>query len=144
MNYWDFISDHNLFSLKLPENWSEYKDEDNVFAFFNTEKWSGNLRITHFLWENANPKTDKASQYTKALLKNEPGAINVRLGKWNAVFYSEEGSEGNTLIYFWIMGSKNDVFICSLTFDKSFLNTRWHNSELAVVGEMLGSIKLLD
>ena len=143
MNNWDFISDDKLFSLQLPENWLQYDDEENVVAFFNTKKWSGNLRITHFFWENADPETDKASLYTQSEFENEPNAVKVRLNKWNAVFYSKE-SESDGLIYFWTMGSKNDIFICSFTFDKPFLNTNWHNDELIVVSEILGSIKLSD
>ena len=63
MNYWDFISDNKRFKVKLPENWAEYDDAENTYAFFNTEKWSGNLRITHFRWQNTDAGIDKADLY---------------------------------------------------------------------------------
>lgn len=37
------------YSIFLPENWEEYEtDEINTNAFFDTTKWTGNLRITPF------------------------------------------------------------------------------------------------
>jgi hypothetical protein len=141
MNYWNFTSDNNWFRLKLPENWAEYDDEENTFAFFNTEKWSGNLRITHRRWENVEEGIDKASLYNQSELTDSPGAILVKLNKWDATFYIKEANEGD-IIYFWITGSKNDLFICSFTFDKPFLHTHWHNDELIVVSEIPGSIKI--
>ncbi len=142
MNYWDFTSDNNWFSLKLPENWAEYDDEDNVFAFFNTEKWSGNLRISHLRRQNDEKEVNDASFYTGSEFADKPGVMKVKLGDWDATFYSKGTNEGD-IIYFWATGSKNDLFICSFTFDKPFLGTDWHNNELIAVGEILGSIKVI-
>lgn len=138
---WIFTSDDNLFSLTLPEHWSEYEDEDNTFAFFNTDKWSGNLRITHLYWENADPEINKTSLYRQSEFETQPDAIKVKLNDWNAVFYSNEGED--YLVYFWITGLKNDLFTCSFTFDKPFLDTDWHKGELSSVTDILSSIKLL-
>jgi len=143
MDYWEFISDQNLFGLKLPENWAEYDDEDDNFAFFNTEKWSGNLRITHFRWKNVVDESDKAALYSGSELAKNPSAIVVKLGLWDATFYSQETKDGEGIIYFWYTGSKNDLFICSFTFDKSFFGTDWHNNELIVVSEILSSVQII-
>ena len=142
MNYWNFTSDNNWFSLKLPANWAEYDDAENVFAFFNTEKWSGNLRITHFRWEGVDADTDKAFLYNQSELKDNPGAISIKLKEWDATFYSKE-TDDKDIIYYWITGSKNDLFICSFTFDEPFLNTDWHNNELIVVREIIGSLQII-
>ena len=142
MNYWEFTSDNNWFSLKLPENWAEYDDEENVFAFFNTEKWSGNLRITHFRWEDEDAGDDKALSHIQSALNDNPDAVSVKLNAWDATFYSKETTDGG-IIYYWIIGSKNDLFICSFSFDKPFLNTTWHNDELIVVKEIIGSLKII-
>jgi hypothetical protein len=144
MDYWDFISDNNWFGIKLPGNWAEYDDDEDLFAFFNTEKWSGNLRITHFRIENVESGTDEANQRIHSTLNNKPGALLIKLGELNAAFYSQETINGECIIYFWVTGAKNDWFICSFTFDKPFLGTDWHNNELIVVSEILASIKIID
>lgn len=143
MNYWDFISDNNWFSLKLPQNWSVYDDAENTFAFFNTEKWSGNLRITHFRWTNDDPGIDLALQSIQSELKNRPNALKVRLNDRDAAFYDDETDDGS-ILYYWVTGSKNDLFLCSFTFDKPFLSTDWHNNELIIVSEILASLKIID
>jgi hypothetical protein len=122
---------------------SEYDDEDNVFAFFNTEKWSGNLRITHFRWEDVMDAVDKAFLYKQSELKDNPNSIIVKLGDWDATFRGEQ-TDNTGIAYFWTTGSKNDLFLCSFSFDKEFHNTDWHNNELITVGEILGSIKILN
>jgi len=142
-NHKEFTSDNEWFKLKLPENWSEYDDDDDNYAFFNTEKWSGNLRISHIRWANVVDYTDKASLYNQEEMEKTPGAINVKLANWNATFYSKETLAGDNLIYFWNTGSKNDLFICSFTFKKDFLGLDWHNNELIIVSEILGSIKII-
>jgi len=143
MNYRDFTSDNNWFSLKIPENWSEYEDEEDIFAFFNTERWSGNLRISHLRWTDVADDRDGAAFYNQSEYSNKPGAIEVKLGDWDSTFYSDETIDGKCIIYFWYTGSKNDLFICSYTFDKPFLNLDWHNNEVIVVREILSSIKIL-
>ena len=45
------------YSINIPENWSEYEtDEKNTNAFFDTTKWTGNLRITPMNYEIKNSK----------------------------------------------------------------------------------------
>jgi len=143
MDYWDFTSDNSQFSLKLPGSWSEYDDDDDLFAFFNTERWSGNLRISYLYLQNDDGSgVDGSFLYNQSELVKHPDAILVKLGKWEAVFYTKE-TDADGAIYFWITGSKNDLFICSLSFDKAFLGSDWHNNELIVVAEILSSIKIL-
>jgi len=143
MNYWDFTSDNNWFSLRLPENWAEYDDEENTFAFFNTEKWSGNLRFTHFRSLNVEEGIDEANQLIHSRLSSKPNALLIKLHEWDAAFYRQETISEDCIIYYWITGLKNDWFICSFTFDKPFLSTDWHNNEVIVVGEILSSIKII-
>ncbi|MEO6979931.1 MAG: DUF3805 domain-containing protein [Mucilaginibacter sp.] len=141
MDYWEFVSDNKLFSLKLPENWSEYDDgSDDVFAFFNTDKWSGNLRISHLYVENSSAKNDIFLCILDENWMRDKNAVRVKLNNRNAAFYTNEAT-GDLMVHTWVLGSKNDLFNCSFTFDKSFQNSDWHDNELMAVAEILGSLK---
>ena len=144
MNYHKFLSIDESFSIQLPENWSEYDDDDenqNTYAFFNSKQWSGNLRISFIHWKGTSNK-DKANNYIQSeLLENENVCI-IKINDRNAAFYSKE-SVDNNLIYFWITGAKNNLFICSFTVDKSHLETDSHTRELGVVEQILHSIEVL-
>ena len=68
----NFNSEYN-YSIKLPENWSEYEtDENNTNAFFDTIKWTGNLRITVMNYKIENPN----KFLSKILIEKEGGNIN--------------------------------------------------------------------
>jgi len=146
MNYWNFTSEAESFSLRLPENWSEYNDADNSSSFFNAQEWSGNLRITSFTWDNTGigEKNDRAEEYIQSELSDNANAILVKVGEWDAAFYSKETKDKKDVIYYWATGLKNNLFLCSFTIDKSFFNTDRNNSELTVVEEILGSIRILN
>ena len=140
MSYWEFVSDGKLFSLQLPGNWSEYDDgDDGVFAFFNTEKWSGNLRITHLYVANTSDEGAFLSTVDQKWMA-EKDAVFVKLNNWQTAFYINE-AKNDLIVHNWVTGRENDLFICSFTFDKSFHNADWHNNELITVAEILGSIK---
>lgn len=141
MNYWHFTSVNNWFSLTLPENWSEYDDEDGTAAFFNKEKWSGNLRITAVRITNI--EADKISSFAQSKTGDDPNAILVKLGNWDTVFYSEKSTDG-CIVYYWTMGSSNFWFVCSFTIDDEFFDTERNIKELDVVEEIISSIKILN
>jgi hypothetical protein len=142
MKYWEFISDQNWFSLTLPENWSEYDDDDDNFAFFNTEKWSGNLRITHFRSAGIQDSSYSSLANIQKKVENNPRATLVKLGNFDAAYYFKDTEDGN-IIYFWETGAADDLFVCSFTFSKSFLEADWHNNEVIVVGQILSSLKVI-
>jgi hypothetical protein len=127
----------DIFSLKLPSNWAEYDDGDDLAAFFNTEKWSGNLRITPIT-----VKPSKIAELMKAQLTNKPNAITDELGKWQMVFYSSVSDDGENLIYYWIVGEKRTLLMCSFTVDVSTCASEESHKELAVVKTILSSLKI--
>lgn len=139
MSYWKFIYSTGWFSTTLPENWSEYDDEEGTAAFFNTDQWSGNLRITPVRLGGMD--VDKSP--TMVSLNNNQNEITVKLGKWIASFYSERSSD-NCTIYYWTIGSTSMWFMCSFTIDEEFLNTERNEKELAVVEEIIGNIEILN
>lgn len=143
MNYWNFTSSEGWFSLTLPVNWEEYDEEDNgTYSFFNKEQWCGNLRISSLRWDGEETGIDQASKYIQSELTDNSNAILVKLGDWDAAFYSEESSD-ESLIYYWVTGSKNNMFACSFTTDKLFLIKETHSKDLEIVEKILSSIKIL-
>jgi Domain of unknown function (DUF3805) len=70
---------------------------DDVFAFFNIEKWSGNLIITHFRWANVEAEINKASQYIQSELENNSNAVMIKLNEWNVAFCDKETKDGNII-----------------------------------------------
>jgi len=141
MKYWYFTSINKWFTIKLPENWSEYEDEEGTAAFFNTVKWSGNLRITPLRIGDA--EIDKTPASVSSINNDNSNAIIIKLGDWDAAFYKKESSDVCTTFY-WTMGTTNFWFVCSFTIDIDFLNTEINAEELIVVEEILGSIKILN
>ncbi|HEY4195580.1 MAG TPA: DUF3805 domain-containing protein [Mucilaginibacter sp.] len=143
MDYWCFTSPSNWFSLSLPGNWAEYEEEeDGTYSFFNKEKWSGNLRISQLHWNSEEDEIDQASKYVQSELTDNSNAILTKIGDWDAVFYSEK-SQDESLIYYWVTGSKNNLFACSFTTDKLSLIKEIHSEELEIVEKILNSIKIL-
>jgi hypothetical protein len=141
MGYWNFTSPDNWYTLELPANWAEYDDEDNVSAFFNTEQWSGNLRITALRWPT-DTEIDKTSEYIASELNDNAGAICTKLGEMDAAFYTKEAAN-DCIIYYWVTGKENNLFLCSFTIDKSFFNTARNTEELTIVENMLNTLKVL-
>jgi len=140
MNYWEFTSSSGWISTKFPENWSEYDDGDEgTYAFFNTTEWSGNLRITPYRWEEEGE--DKGLQYVQDELKENENAVLIHLGDWEAAFYSGKASE-DSIIYYWVIGFKNTLLLCSFTADKDLVGSEKHNKELMIVEEVLSGIKI--
>lgn len=140
MDYWKFTSAAGWFSTLLPDNWSEYDDDEGTYAFFNTDKWSGNLRITPNKWENSSDP-DIARAIIAGELKSNPKAVATKIGNWDAAFYSQKGSD-ETLNYFWTTGTQNFIFICSFSVNIAFLGTDAHDKELCIVEKILCNIEI--
>lgn len=138
MDYWQF--EDEWFSIRLPNNWAEYEDEEGTFAFFNTDDWTGNLRITPLRWANKTGD-NKAAEYIKEEAIENEGAVITKIRDWKAAFYTKSLDDGN-FMYYWVTGIGNNTFLCSFTVDKSFLNTKKHEEELLIVEDILNSIQL--
>ncbi|MEW5677386.1 DUF3805 domain-containing protein [Flavobacterium enshiense] len=113
------------YSILLPKNWAEYDDEENTNAFFDTEEWTGNLRITPVRID-----PNKNSE----LLKSEMESFNgkAELFKTNTGFdglkYSEKS--GEDFIYYWYIIANDKMFICSFTIDLDKKDTQENQKEL--------------
>ena len=101
----NFNSEYN-YSIKLPENWSEYEtDENNTNAFFDTIKWTGNLRITVMNYKIENPN----KFLSKILLEKEGGNINWK--NWDGIYYVEKTN--NEEMNYWYLIQNKKLFVCS-------------------------------
>jgi hypothetical protein len=138
MDYWQFHDE--WFSVKLPKNWAEYEDEKDTFAFFNTDEWTGNLRITPMTFTNKEEEK-KAEKYIKEEAIENNGAVITKVREWEAAFYTKSLSDGN-FMYYWVTGIGNQIFICSFTTDQGFLNTKKHEEELLIVKDILNSLQI--
>lgn len=125
--------------MELPNNWSEYEDEEGTFAFFNTYRWTGNFRITPMRWMKDGEH--KASQYIRNEALENEGAILTKIRDWETAFYTKGLDDGN-FMYYWVTGEGNTIFLCSFTIDKTFLNTQEHKEELLIVEDILKSIRI--
>jgi len=128
----NFNSEYN-YSIKLPENWSEYEaDEKNTNAFFDTTKWTGNLRITPINYEIKNP-----TEYLRKLqLEKEAEKIN-----WinvTGIYYVE--NKNNEKINYWYLIQNNQLFICSFLIGQLEGKTEIEN-ELNKVSNILKTLK---
>src|ERR1044072_6757478 len=92
MDYKIFTSQNGWFTLTIPKDWEEYdNEEENTYAFFNAQKWTGNFRITPFRWtELADPTEDKAAQFISDELNENNSAIKIRLGDFDCAHYKKD------------------------------------------------------
>ena len=145
MNLKNFTSPQGWFTLTLPVNWDEYDDDEGTSAFFNTELWSGNLRITPIRWDNVKDSNEDkvAKLIDDEFVKNER-AKKVKIGTWDGASYTNEVEQDGEefLIYYWSTGKNNMFFLCSFTIEKKQENSKRINDELEVVLNILGSIKI--
>ncbi len=135
---------HGQFSLTLPDEWEEYDDEsEDSFAFFNAVNWTGNLRITPFSWQSSiDPNENKAAQYILDELLENPGAVKITLKNFDCAFYKKSLlQDGDDLIiYYWILGDKNELYLCSFTIDRKNEQSNQNVIELETVQSILESI----
>jgi hypothetical protein len=127
-----YNSEYN-YSMNLPENWSEYEtDEKNANAFFDTTRWTGNLRISTMDYKVKNPK-----EFLRGTLTENNGK-DINWNNINGVYYSE--NENDEEIHYWYLIENNKFYVCSFIIGN--LNGKTEiEEELNRVIEILKSIK---
>jgi hypothetical protein len=136
-----FHSPNKWFSISLPGHWAEYDSEDDgTYAFFNTEKWSGNLRITPL--RNSGEKKDMVTVLLSSALENNSTAQRIALGGMEAVKSVENDDEENLTIYRWDVGKDEMAFLCSFTTDHEHAGLSEFITELETVERIIASIKI--
>ena len=81
-----FLSSNGWFSMKLPDEWEEYEDDnEGTYAFFNTKSWSGNLRITPLRISNAD--NNMVVEFLKSELEKNEGALQINIEKHTIVSF---------------------------------------------------------
>jgi hypothetical protein len=134
------------FSLTLPANWEEYDDgEEGTYAFFNVNIWTGNFRITPFRWtESVDPSEDKAGQFIEEELNSNEGATRFMLGDLNCTQYKKNifQDKDELLMYCWVTGKNEKIFICSFTINKKDEETDQNINELKIVEDIIKSIEV--
>jgi hypothetical protein len=150
MNNRNYISRGGWFSFALTDGWAEYDDDDDdaTHAFWNGAEasWTGNFRITAFQWpDTTDPNVDKAGQYITDEIAENANAQKIRLGQYNCAYYKKESrQEGNDqVVYYWITGTHNHIFICTFSIDKEQETTPINIRELTSVQNMIASIKII-
>ncbi|TMI70670.1 MAG: DUF3805 domain-containing protein [Bacteroidetes bacterium] len=143
-----FKSQNGWFSLTLPIDWEEYDDDETderTYAFFNIKEWTGNFRITPFRWTNlVHPTEDKAAKYIAKELRKNHGATKITLGDFDCTYYRKDFlQDGDDLvIYYWITGKRETLFICSFTIDKKHEETEQSKVEMEIVQDIIRSIQI--
>ncbi len=149
MNNNNYISRDGWFSFTLADGWAEYDDEDDsTHAFWNEAEasWTGNFRITAFQWPNVtDPDEDKADQYITTEILENAGAKKIKLGHYDCAHYKQESQQDgdNQVIYYWITGKQNDIFICTFSIDKKQETMPINERESISVQKMIASIKII-
>jgi hypothetical protein len=129
--------------------WAEYDDGDNsTHAFWNEAEafWTGNFRITAFQWPNlSDSNVDKASEYITTEVVENTGAQKIILGEYGCAHYKKqfEQEEDHQIVYYWMTGKQNDIFICTFSIDKEQEAMPINARELISVQNMIASIKII-
>ena len=146
MEYKTFTSSNNWFTLKLPPQWEEYDDGEEVtYAFFNESSWSGNFRITSLRWTRENPTNeDKAAKFIEEEMASNNGATKIKIGKYTCAHYKKDIEQDNEelVIYYWATGITDNLFICSFTINKDQENTERNGEELQTVQKIIESLEI--
>ena len=145
MTHKKFTSRSGWFNLKLPIDWEEYDDdgEEDTYTFFNANNWTGNFRITPFRWTDlVDPNEDKAAEFIAEELNENDGATKIKLGDLDCAHYKKDLlQDGDDLvIYYWVVGKKDNLFVCSFTIDKKQEQTEHNKAEVTVVEDIIKSI----
>ena len=113
MNTKKYISPGGWFSLKYPDVWNEFEDEEGSFLFYNPEKWNGNFRISAY----KDRSLSYAEESLREELKNNDQAVLKSIGRWKCAYscetFMEDGAAYTT--HFWITGAGNVSVECSYT-----------------------------
>lgn len=141
-----FTSPAGWFSLTLPREWDEYDDgEDGTFAFFNSKKWTGNLRITPFRWAKVeNSIVDQAAAHIERELLQNSEAKRISWGPWLRAHYRETINQDEDMLisYNWLIGHSNNLFLCSFTIDEEQEPTKENKVAIGQVVGIIQSIKI--
>lgn len=139
MEYTDYITEDEKLQITLPEIWSEYEDEEGTYAFFNTEQWTGNLRITPVTLD------ERGADRIKGILESDYEKYEnsewKELGEYMFLHYSEESKDEEHWIYYWMTGVKNVLLVISFTIPLNNFDTPENEEELELVEEMIESIQ---
>lgn len=145
-----FTSDAGWFKLTLPSNWDQYdvEDEEGTYGFFNSHSkhWQGNLRVTPLkLSRVLDSDTRKMSEYIDEKIAQHDGATRMNVAGFECAHYKELGKDKNNqfLCYYWIMGKKDFLFVCSFTINKADESTKENESELKTVLEIIQGIQII-
>ena len=123
MNPKTFVSPSGWFKLTLPAHWDEYEleDEEGTYGFLNTQPdyWAGNLRITPL--KLSGKSEDEIKEFVNSQMFEQKDSSKVRIADFDCVFYKQisQSEDESLLLYYWIMGKKDIVFISSFTIDKN-------------------------
>jgi hypothetical protein len=85
----------------------------------------------------------KIKQYIKDELAKHEGAIRVKIGDFDCAFYKQDSQadDERQLLYYWIMGKHNFLFVCTFTISKEREFTKENELELATAQDIIKSIK---
>ncbi|WP_148041366.1 DUF3805 domain-containing protein [Rufibacter immobilis] len=143
--YKEFTSEQDWFTIQLPDNWSETKDNEGTYIFYDEENWKGTFRITPIRLDSRKVKdtvTDLLARQLKD--KASKGAKMVKIGDFDCVFYKEyvQETSGEVLMYKWTLGSSNTVFLVSYATKKEIEATESHPEELRQVENVIKSLQI--
>ena len=88
---------------------------------------------------------DKADQYITSEILENAGTTKISLGQYCCAHYKKESLQEADcqVIYYWITGKHNDIFICTFSIDKKQEGTPINERELMSVQNMIASIKII-
>lgn len=144
-----YISRGGWFSFTLIDGWQEYDDgDDSTHAFWHETEtsWTGNFRITTFQWPDTTAiHEDKACEYITTEIAENADAQRIILGKNDCAYYKKESQLDGlaNVVYYWITGKQNHIFICTFAFDKIQEAMLIHERELTSIQNMIASIKII-
>jgi hypothetical protein len=145
-----FTSDTGWFKLTLPSNWDQYdlEGEEGTYGFFNshTKHWTGNLRVTPLkLSLVVDDNNGKIADHIDKEIAAHHGATRISIAGFDCAHYKVYGKDENDqfLLYYWIMGQKDFLFVCSFTINKADELTKESTSELNNVQGIIQSIQII-
>ena len=144
----EFISNNNWFKMTYPKNWTEFEEDNGAYLFMDNDNWKGSLRITALRLSKGDEASKKEFLNTtlKEELEENIGAIKVKLGSKDAVYYVKDSEdEGKPLeIHYWMTGEKTTLLICTFTIDKDKALKKEIIKEFELVKKTLASIQVID
>lgn len=111
-----FISPGGWFSLEYPATWSEFGDSEEIFLFYDPNKWSGNFRISAYKGDSPT----YARQCMEWEMREHAISVILKLGEWECAYCAEsfiEDEEWYTT-HIWVTGKGNVSIECSFTVKK--------------------------